>query len=72
MHMDGKARNKRKEKPLDSSEEPENLKEMEQDELSGLDSKSSSLASSGTDEDEDEGLGDGNIGRSKDDLLTDD
>jgi hypothetical protein len=67
--MKAKKRNKRKEESLDSATNPADLKEMAHDELSGPDPKRSSLASSATDDDENEGVGDGNIGRSKDDLL---
>ena len=49
---------------------PNDLRELEQDELSGYENKESSLAASSTDENEDEGLGDGNMGRSDKDLLS--
>ena len=45
------------------------LQELEHNELSGYESKESSLAASSTDENEDEGLGDGNMGRSQKDIL---
>ncbi len=45
------------------------LKEMRREELSGSPDDEASLDASSTDEDEDEGLGDGKIGRSKDDPL---
>jgi hypothetical protein len=45
------------------------LQELQQAELSGNQNKETSLAVSSTDENEDEGLGDGNIGRSHKDIL---
>jgi len=45
------------------------LEELQHLELSGYENKESSLAASSTDENEDEGLGDGNMGRSKKDIL---
>jgi hypothetical protein len=60
---------KKKDEQPDASSTPDDLKEMTQDELSGADDKLSALSSSSTDEDEDEGLGDGKIGRSQDDIL---
>ena len=45
------------------------LQELQHDELSGYENKESSLAASSTDENEDEGLGDGNMGRSQKDIL---
>jgi hypothetical protein len=44
------------------------LDDLQHEELSGHD-RESSLEVSSTDEDEDEGLGDGNIGRSKNNIL---
>ena len=49
---------------------PKDLRELEHDELSGYENKESSLAASSTDENEDEGLGDGNMSRSDKDLLS--
>ena len=43
---------------------PKDLQELTHEELSGYENKESSLAASSTDENEDEGLGDGNMGRS--------
>jgi hypothetical protein len=60
---------KKMEEQADASSTPEDLKEMTQDELSGAEDKHSALSSSSTDEEEDEGLGDGKIGRSQDDIL---
>ena len=48
---------------------PADLQGLEHDELSGHEDNQSSLAASSTDEDEDEGLGDGNIGRSERNIL---
>ena len=45
------------------------LEELQHLELSGYENKESSLAASSTDENEDEGLGDGNMGRSQKDIL---
>lgn len=45
------------------------LKDLEKEELSGSGHRTFSTAVSSTDEDENEGLGDGNIGRSRDDLF---
>ena len=42
---------------------PKDLQELTHDELSGYENKETSLAVSSTDENEDEGVGDGNIGR---------
>jgi len=47
----------------------EDLNDLQHEELSGVQDERSSLAVSSTDEDEDEGLGDGNIGRSKNNIL---
>ena len=44
------------------------LEELQRLELSGYENKES-LAASSTDENEDEGLGDGNMGRSQEDIL---
>jgi hypothetical protein len=53
-----------------SKDSPADLQGLEHDELSGHEDKQSSLAASSTDDDEDEGLGDGNIGRSERNILT--
>lgn len=45
------------------------IEDLEKMELSGYQDQESSLATSSTDEDENEGLGDGNIGRSKNDIF---
>ena len=45
------------------------LDELQRLELSGYENKGASLAASSTDENEDEGLGDGNMGRSQKDIL---
>jgi hypothetical protein len=45
------------------------IEDLEKTELSGYQYQESSLAASSTDEDENEGLGDGNIGRSKNDIF---
>jgi hypothetical protein len=58
----------KKEKP-EAYSPPEDLKELSHDELSGVESRGTDLAASSVDEDEDEGLGDGNIGHSNDDIL---
>jgi hypothetical protein len=60
---------KRENEKITTSASPADLNEMTHDELTGSESKDSSLESSSTDEDEDEGLGDGNIGRSDEDIL---
>ena len=54
-----------KHKTVPSSHEhvPKDLQELTHEELSGYENKESSLAASSTDENEDEGLGDGNMGR---------
>jgi hypothetical protein len=49
--------------------EPKDIEDLQQQELSGETSDSSGLNRSETDEDEDEGVGDGNIGRSTPDIL---
>ena len=46
------------------------LHELEHDELSGYESKERSLSTSSTDDNEDEGLGDGNMGRSDKNILS--
>jgi hypothetical protein len=63
------ARTKKEKKEESNDSTPEDLTELSHDELSGADSKDTDLAASSVDEDEDEGLGDGNIGRSDDDTL---
>ncbi len=45
------------------------LEDLQHEELSGVQSREISPATSSTDEDENEGLGDGNIGRSKHSIL---
>lgn len=60
---------KRKEDHGELSSTPDDLEKLSHDELSGGEGSASTLASSETDEDEDEGLGDGRIGRSNDDVL---
>lgn len=57
-----------KEKPRSNRET--GLEDLLHEELSGADGGKSSLAVSSTDEDEDEGLGDGNIGRGKNNILS--
>jgi hypothetical protein len=53
------------EKKGTSKPEEEDLKSLQQEEISGSpDEKDHSLEYSDTDEDEDEGVGDGNVGRS--------
>ena len=46
------------------------LEDLLHEELSGTEGGKSSLAASSTDDDENEGLGDGNIGRSKNNILS--
>ena len=48
---------------------PKDLQELTREELSGYENKESSLATSSTDENEDEGLGDGNMGISNKNTL---
>ena len=48
---------------------PKDLQELTHEELSGYENKESALAASSTDENEDEGLGDGNMGRSNKNSL---
>jgi len=48
---------------------PKDLQELTHEELSGYENKEPSLATSSTDENEDEGLGDGNMGRSNKNSL---
>jgi hypothetical protein len=61
----------RKDGDEQDTSQPGDLEEMTRNELTGSKSENS-LNVSATDEEEDEGLGDGNIGRSNDDLLADD
>lgn len=56
-----------KESPLKDRET--DLENLVHEELSGADEEKSSLAVSSTDDDENEGLGDGKIGRSKNNIL---
>jgi hypothetical protein len=69
--MKEKSRSKKNVKEIQVPREhvAKDLQELEHNELSGSESKESSLAASSTDENEDEGLGDGNIGRSQVDIL---
>jgi hypothetical protein len=69
--MKPKIKSTKKSKKVSGSREhvPKDLQELEHDELSGYESKESSLTASSTDENEDEGLGDGNMGRSQKDIL---
>ena len=69
--MKGKSKQGKKVDKLKRSEKhvPKDLEELEHNELSGYESKASSLSASSTDENEDEGLGDGNMGRSQKDIL---
>ena len=60
-------RDEKKTSPVDDS--INELEELQHEELSGPQDKEPSAATSSTDEDEDEGLGDGNIGRSKNDII---
>jgi hypothetical protein len=45
------------------------LEDLQHEELSGVQNREISIATSSTDEDENEGLGDGNIGRSKNSII---
>ena len=63
-----KSKNKHGKTQVSKQSVPEDLHGLEHEELSGHDEQSS-LAASNTDEDEDEGLGDGNIGRSDRSIL---
>jgi len=58
-----------KEAPVSRKYVANDLEELQYLELSGYENKESSLAASSTDENEDEGLGDGNMGRSQKDIL---
>ena len=58
-----------KEIPVPRKYVANDLEELQHLELSGYENKESSLAASSTDENEDEGLGDGNMGRSQKDIL---
>ena len=60
---------KHKTVPGSSEHVAKDLQELTHEELSGYENKGSSLAASSTDENEDEGLGDGNMGRSQKDIL---
>lgn len=64
-----KSKEGQKQKSGSSIKPMEGLNDLQHEELSGVQDESSSLATSSTDEDEDEGLGDGNIGRSKNNIL---
>jgi len=69
--MKGKfnAKTKGRKTPVSHGHIPKDLKQLKHDELSGYENKEVSLAASSTDESEDEGLGDGNMGRSQKDIL---
>ena len=54
---------KHKTVPSSHQHTPKDLQELTHEELSGYENKAASLAASSTDENEDEGLGDGNMGR---------
>ncbi len=54
-------------KKTEEDSAPEDLEDLTRDEISGSDSKDSDLEISSSDEDE--GVGDGNIGRSDEDIL---
>jgi len=45
------------------------LEDLQHEELSGVQNREISIATTSTDEDENEGLGDGNIGRSKNSII---
>ena len=64
-----KTKSKSKKQVKNIERVPKDLQELTHDELSGYENKESSLAASSTDENEDEGLGDGNMGRSQKDIL---
>lgn len=68
MRSGRRTRKKDKEEYPDKSRTPSNLEEMTRAELTGTEPSRPTLNLSSTDEDEDEGLGDGNIGLSKDDI----
>lgn len=69
--MKEKSRSKKdmKPKPVPRKHIANDLEELQHLELSGYENKEASLAASSTDENEDEGLGDGNMGRSQKDIL---
>lgn len=60
-------------KSLEEKEAPEStpkdLHELEHDELSGHETQEKSLSATSTDEDENEGLGNGKMGKSVEDIL---
>jgi len=60
-----------KHKTVPSSHEhvPKDLQELTHEELSGYENREPSPATSSTDENEDEGLGDGNMGRNNKNTL---
>jgi hypothetical protein len=60
----------RKNKEIKKESVPDSLKDLQHEELSGKSSKQSTMATSQTDDDEDEGLGDGNIGRRRNDPFS--
>lgn len=57
-----------KERPL--KDRGTGLENLVHEELSGVEDENSSLAVTSTDDDENEGLGDGKIGRSKNNILS--
>jgi hypothetical protein len=65
-----KQKRSRKNKEIQKEALPDSLRDLQHSELSGKSSKQSTLATSQTDDDEDEGLGDGNIGRSRNDPFS--
>lgn len=60
---------KNERKKAEDHSAPEDLEDLTRDEISGSDSMNSGLEISSADEEEDEGLGDGKIGRSEEDIL---
>jgi hypothetical protein len=69
MKAKSKSKKNVKETPDRREHVPKDLEELTHEELSGYENKESSLAASSTDENEDEGLGDGNMGRSRNNIL---
>ena len=69
--MKEKSRSKKdvKPKPVSHKHTTNNPKKPQHPKLSEYENKETSLAASSTDENEDEGLGDGNMGRSQKDIL---
>ncbi len=62
-------KNSKKEKSEAYSQSFRDLEDLQHEELSGVQNHEISTATSSTDEDENEGVGDGNIGRSKKTIL---